>query len=86
MDGRLSSFEKNSHQNFFIKRVFSQVLYKTNFGVLKFKLNDFLKKNQHIYTSFNTNFLDQHDIKVALHNFFEKIDSFLVVQHDFWLV
>jgi hypothetical protein len=23
---------------------------------------------------------------VALHNFFEKIDSFLVVQHDFWLV
>jgi hypothetical protein len=54
------------------------MFYKT--GVLKFKksltktkiqyfkLNYFQKKNFNIsYKSLSTNFLDQHDIKVALH-------------------
>ncbi len=68
------------------------MLYKTNSGVLKFKnlllkpKFNLLKKSTHIYISFNTNFLDQHDIKVALHKLFEKIDSFLVIQHGFRLV
>ncbi len=32
------------------------------------KVNDLKKKIQHSYKSFNKNFLDQHDIKVALIN------------------
>jgi hypothetical protein len=62
----------------YIKRVFSLVFYKINFGVLKFKsktktqivkLNDLKKILQHLYKSFNINFLDQHDIKGALHKY-----------------
>jgi hypothetical protein len=37
MNGRLSSFQFFSHQNFFIKRVFGLMLYKIDFWVLKFK-------------------------------------------------
>jgi len=37
MDGRLSLFQKKSLQNFFIKRIFGLMLYKTDFSVLKFK-------------------------------------------------
>jgi hypothetical protein len=37
MDSRLSSFQKTSHQNLFIEKVFSLVLYKIDFGVLKYK-------------------------------------------------
>jgi len=37
MDCRLSLFQKKSPQNFFIKRIFGLVLYKTDFLVLKFK-------------------------------------------------
>jgi len=74
----------------------SLMLYKFDFGVLKFKSpllkpnskfkSKWLKKTQHSYKSFSTNFLDQHDIKVALHNMFEKIDSFSVVRHGFWFI
>jgi len=42
VDGRLSSFQKKSYQNLFIKKFISLVLHKTNFGVLKFK-NPLLK-------------------------------------------
>ncbi len=54
------------------------MFYKINFGVLKFKsktktqivkLNDLKKILQHLYKSFNINFLDQHDIKGALHKY-----------------
>jgi hypothetical protein len=31
---------------------------------------------QHSYKSFNTNFLDQHDIKVALNKYFEQNSIF----------
>jgi hypothetical protein len=80
VDGRLSSFQKKSHQIHFTKKVLNPVFYKIDFGVFKFnlffiktktqfmKVNDFLKKIQHSYKSFNKNFLDQHDIKVALIN------------------
>jgi len=37
LDGTLSSFQKNSHQHFFIKRILSLMLYKIDFLVLKFK-------------------------------------------------
>jgi hypothetical protein len=37
VDGRLSSFQETSHKMFFIKRVLNLVLYKTYFGVFKFK-------------------------------------------------
>jgi hypothetical protein len=37
MDCRLSLFQKLSPQNFFIKKIFGLVLYKTDFLVLKFK-------------------------------------------------
>jgi len=55
------------------------MFYKFDFWLLKFKsflsksklnlLNYFLKILQHSFKSINTNFLDQHDIKVALHEY-----------------
>jgi hypothetical protein len=41
---------------------------------------------QHSYKSFSTNFLDQHDIKVALHKYVWQIWQFLIIQHGFWLI
>jgi hypothetical protein len=89
---------KNTHQYFFIIRILNLMFYKTDFGVFKFKspllkskLNLLNKKifldffNIHINHLF-TNFLDQHDIKVALHKYFEKIDNFLIVWHGFWFI
>jgi hypothetical protein len=37
VNNRLSSFQKKSHQNSFIKNVLTVVFYKTDIGVLKFK-------------------------------------------------
>jgi hypothetical protein len=56
------------------------MFYKTNYGLLKFKsplltntqfikLNDLKKILQHWYESFNINFFDQHDFKMALHKY-----------------
>jgi hypothetical protein len=54
------------------------MFYKIDFGVLKLKnktktqiikLNDFFGILQHLYKSFSINFIDQHDIKVALHKY-----------------
>jgi hypothetical protein len=36
VNGRLSSFQKKAYQNLLIKKVFNLVLYKIDFGVLKF--------------------------------------------------
>jgi hypothetical protein len=47
------------------------------------KLNDLKKNLQHSYKSLNTNVFYQHDIKMAIINIFEKIDSFKVMQHGF---
>jgi hypothetical protein len=38
VDGRLSSFQKNPIRIFLLKEFFSLMLYKTDFGVLKFPL------------------------------------------------
>jgi len=67
-----------SHQNLFIQKFLSLVLYKFDFLVLKFKspllkpklnLLDFFKILQHLYKSFNKNFLNQHDIKMTLYKY-----------------
>jgi hypothetical protein len=38
VDGRLSSFQKTSHKKKFIKRIYSPMFYKIDFGVLKFNV------------------------------------------------
>ncbi len=79
MNGWLSSFKFVFHQKNLIKRVLNLVLYKIEFLILKFKsyllkpkfkiLNEMIFFFEHSYKSFSTKFLDQHDIKVALHKY-----------------
>jgi hypothetical protein len=78
---RLSSFQFFAHQFLFINKVFSLVLYKINFWVLKFKspwwkpifnlLNFkwFFWIIQNSYKSFDTIFFYQHNIKMTLHKY-----------------
>jgi hypothetical protein len=89
-------FFKIYHQIFYIKRVLNLKFYKTNLGVLKFKspllkpkLNLVNKMKiwkilQHSYKSFSTNFLDQYDIKMALHKYVWKFWQFF--NHLTWLL
>jgi hypothetical protein len=46
----------------------------------------FLQIFQHSYKSFSTNFLDQHDIKVALHKYVGQNWQFSIIQHGFWFI
>jgi hypothetical protein len=48
VDGRLSSFQKTSHKKKFIKRIYSPMFYKIDFGVLKIQHSFIKTKTQFI--------------------------------------
>jgi hypothetical protein len=86
VDGRLPSFQKNSHQNFFIKGILSLVLYKIDFLVLKFESPILKPKlnllNFFFWEFFNTcinhlaqSFLINMTLKRHYINMFYKIDN-----------